>query len=410
MPEFREGWVAPVGRAERIDAIDVVRGFALYGVLLFNTIVFTSGLMFLPPETSQSLLGRADQITMRAMSVLVSGKSMTLFTVLFGLGFAVQLGRAQARGASGLRVYLRRLAVLAGIGLCHMAFVWWADIVALYAVLGFVLVPFHRLGNRKLVVIAAVLIFVPRLLVLVPAISDLVVPDAIARGGDPAFRARVLAALSGSDYGDVVRAHVAQYLSHVAGSMAWHMPWVLGHFLLGYVIGRGGLLHEPRNHARLMRRVLIVGLAVGLACAAVFVGRAIVGVRLSAVPRAAWVLLEEVGTLALAGGYLAALTLLMERVAWRRWLIGLAPVGRMSLTNYVAGNLIAVSIFYGWGLGQIGNIGPALCVPLTMAIFAAQLVVSGWWLRRFRFGPLEWLWRSLSYGRRQPMRRADTRE
>jgi len=105
--------------------------------------------------------------------------------------------------------------------------------------------------------------------------------------------------------------------------------------------------------------------------------------------------------------YVSAVALLMSRPAWNRRLSVLAPVGRMALTTYLSQSAISTFLFYGWGLGLIGRVGPALCIPLTLSIFSAQILFSRWWLQRFRFGPVEWLWRSLAYGKPQPMKRAE---
>lgn len=115
----------------------------------------------------------------------------------------------------------------------------------------------------------------------------------------------------------------------------------------------------------------------------------------------------EIGTLSMAVLYMSILALLMNRPAWQRRLVFLAPVGRMPLSTYLSQSLICTFLFYGWGLGLIGRVGPALCLPLTLAIFSLQILASRGWLRRFRFGPMEWLWRSLTYGKLQPMQRAE---
>lgn len=110
------------------------------------------------------------------------------------------------------------------------------------------------------------------------------------------------------------------------------------------------------------------------------------------------------GGLALALWYASAVVLLVERPAWRRRLAPLAAAGRMALTNYLLQSLVCTTLFYSYGLGLYGRVGPAGGLLLTLAIFGGQLAFSAWWLRRFRFGPVEWLWRTLTYGRRQPLR------
>lgn len=401
----------PVSATERVALLDVLRGVALYGVLLANTIPWYSGRQFLPSTETAARPGSIDGIALLLVRIFVDGKSLTLLSFLFGLGFAVQLMRAEGRAQDGVPVYLRRLAILMVIGLCHVIFLWWGDIVMSYAVTGFGLILFRRRTDRALLLWAAALLLVPRLLVTVPAVSELldrIIPH--QRHDDNVFKAQILAALTGNDRVHLMRMQVRQHLAHVAPIAVWYFPWTLGRFLLGYFVGRRRLLHDAAAHLPLFRKLLAWGAGLGLALnIAISVARFVRGPR-GTLPfglKLALVVSDEIGTLAMAAAYLSALTLLMQRPAWHRCLRIVAPVGQMALTNYLSQSLICTFLFYGWGLGLIGHVGPALCIPLTLAIFAAQILVSRWWLERFRFGPLEWLWRSLTYGRAQPMRRAE---
>ena len=402
--------IHPVLPAERVVLLDVLRGFALYGVLLANTIPWYSGRALLPRAEAAIPPGSPDDIALFLVSLFVDGKSLTLFSFLFGLGFAVQLLRAEDRGQSVVPVYLRRLGILFLIGLCHITFLWWGDIVASYAVTGCVLLLFRRRADRTLLLWAAALIFVPHFVVKVPAVSallDRLIPNS---RHDQAFKAQVLAALAGDDRVHMAWMQVRHFLRFLLPIALWFYPWTLGRFLLGYLVGRRRLLQDAADHLPFFRKLLAWGLGLGLAGSLAAAIEELVrrrGVRLSTAVELAMMVPREIGALALAAAYLSALTLLMQRPAWRHRLLILAPVGRMALTNYLSQSLICTFLFYGWGLGLIGRVGPALCVPLTLAIFAAQILASRFWLRRFRFGPMEWLWRSLTYGRAQPMRRAD---
>ncbi len=173
-------------------------------------------------------------------------------------------------------------------------------------------------------------------------------------------------------------------------------------------MGRSRILHDVAARRPLFRKLLGWGIGIGVVCAVVFLirrGYMRQGNTLSPGLKIALIVPDEIGVLATATAYLSALALLMERPAWRRRLMHLAPVGQMALSNYLSQSLICTFLFYGWGLGLSGRVGTALIIPLTMAIFAAELLWSHAWLKRFRFGPVEWVWRSLTYGERQPMRR-----
>jgi uncharacterized protein len=402
----------PVSTAERVALIDVLRGFALYGVLLANTIPFYSGRSFLPKAEVAARTSSLDQIALVVINVFVDGKAMTLLSFLFGLGFAVQLTRAESRGRSVLPVYLRRLVVMIAIGGCHITFIWWGDILASYAVTGFLLILFRRRTDRALLVWAALLIFVPHLVTTLPSVADLLKRVIHNTREDQAFKDQVFAALAGNDSGQRIRMQVSQYLHHLAPVALTYFPWTLGRFLLGYCVGRSRLLQDPLAHVAAFRKLLGWALGLGLAGSIAMAVQRTVMRQGGVIPpwlKVALVVPDDIGTLGMAASYVSILALLMGRPAWQRRLSFLAPVGQMALTTYLSQSVVSTFLFYGWGLGLIGRVGPALCIPLTLAIFSAQILASRWWLQRFRFGPVEWLWRSLAYGKPQPMRRAELR-
>ena len=399
----------PVAALDRLALLDVLRGFALYGVLLANTLWF-SGRAFMPREELAATKTRIDEVAAFMIRIFVDGKAMTLFSVLFGLGFAIQLERARARGQDGLPVYLRRLGILLAIGFCHVVLIWWGDILWNYALTGFVMVLFRRRSQRALLIWAALFAVVPPMIGMIPAVAaflERVIPHPPDRA---AFRAQVLDALRGHDRVRLTEMQVRQTLHHASGMPLSFISWTLSRFLVGYALGRSRLLHDVAARRPLFRKLLVGGLIVGLACGVAGylrqrflrnAGTLPLGVKM------ALIVPDELAYVSMVAAYVAALALMMQRPAWARRLLILAPVGQMALTNYLSQSLICTFLFYGWGLGLIGRVGVALCVPLTLAIFTVQILVSRAWLRRFRFGPVEWVWRSLTYGKRQPMRRPE---
>jgi uncharacterized protein len=182
---------------------------------------------------------------------------------------------------------------------------------------------------------------------------------------------------------------------------------IAGRFILGYYAGRRQLLEKPQAHLPLFRNLLICGLVVGLVGNALWVSTT--GLTRAGIlaPSSFWVVAAQLpiylGQIAMAAFYLSVIVLLWPLPAWRSRLARLAPVGRMALTNYLMHSLMYLLLFYGFGLALLGRVGTTFCLGLSIVIFAAQILFSSWWLRRFRFGPAEWLWRSLTYGSRQPM-------
>ena len=211
-------------------------------------------------------------------------------------------------------------------------------------------------------------------------------------------------------YTSVVRQNVlTAYRDFVGtGLIVFLLPQIFGRFLLGLYAGRRGWLHDVRAVAPALRRALpwlfIVG-AIGNGLAVVSGSHHEAG----SPAHPAWLIARvviELGIVSLSAFYAASVALLMQRNGTRRALAHLGPVGQMALTNYLTHSLVFLFILTGAGLGEAGRFGASVCVAISVALFAGQIVVSAWWLRRYRFGPVEWLWRSLTYGRAQPMRLA----
>ena len=406
---------APTPPDARFEIIDIVRGFALFGVLLANMVWTTQSFALTDGQRAALPSASIDRLASSLVTLLVDYKFYTLFSMLFGLGFAMQLSRAAGRSQKLLPVYARRLAILFFLGAAHGTLLWFGDILHTYALVGLVLILFRNRSDRVVLGwalgIAALVAVLPLLQWTAGAVGTAEVgADAV---GETAAAAR-FAALSGDSWSDIVDVnwgfHRDEY-GHPSfgfdGIIYWYLS-VLWKFLLGFFIGRRMLLQEAERHLGLFRRLLPWALGIGLATNAVWsFSYWVFGVTIpdhsSALVRMAWIPIE-LGMLALSLAYLSGLVLLHQRPGWRRWLGTLAPMGRMALTNYLSQSVLLVALFYGVGLGLLGRAGTAACVVFSIVIFALQVAFSGWWLKRFRFGPAEWAWRSLTYGRRQPLR------
>jgi len=183
------------------------------------------------------------------------------------------------------------------------------------------------------------------------------------------------------------------------------IPKVLGMFLLGFYAGRRGILLRVEEHLPLVRRVFRWGLALGLIGNTAFAVLIEMGVDIPPSPLGiAQTAAYAVGVPSLCFFYVSALALLWRKPRWRRWLSALAPVGQMALSNYLMQTIVCVTIFYGYGFGCFGRVGVTTGVALAVVIFALQIALSNWWFRRFQYGPVEWVWRQLTYRRRPPLR------
>ena len=349
------------------------------------------------------------------MVFFVDHKFYTLFSFLFGLGFAIQLSRAEHRRYNVVAVYARRVSILAVIGLLHIALVWYGDILLVYAIGGLTLLAVRHWNARRLMVLAVTLALFARagVGVLSRSSGEARGPQAEAQVKDDAEKERKLAIFDGVSYRAIARENATFYYSEiVAGSVGlFLLPQVLARFIFGLYVGRRHWEARTIELQPTLRRLMPWALAIGVLGngTAMLVDHLQDAKVLGA--DSYWVHTtapaEEAGVLALAFAYLAALVLLFHRSGtWRRRLGYLAPVGRMALTNYLTHSLLYLLLFTGVGFGLYGEVGPTLCVGFAFIIFGAQMAFSRWWLARYRFGPMEWAWRTLTYGQLQPMRAA----
>jgi uncharacterized protein len=404
--------LAPVAPGERILALDVLRGIALFGVLAANIWLWFSGVIFrFPAYNSEVWSFSPDSIAFLFIAFFISGKAITTFSFLFGLGFAVQMQRAEARGRSTGRHHSRRLAILLLFGAIHAVFLWYGDILMAYALLGFALLLFRKRRDRTLLVWATVLIVaVPIVLGTVPLVLSVVKPDA---GPEPAViltemterNSSNLALFASAQPARIVQGNLRMLRQQWLTPKATFLLSIFGIFLLGLWAGRRRLFEDPAAHRPLLRRIILWGFPLGMIGTGIQL--ALRSIPLEQFLAITWMPLAmaftiAVGMVPFALAYIATATLLMQSPAWRARLLPFAPVGRMALSNYLAQSIICIAIYYGGGL--VGVAGPLVGLLLALVIFPAQMIFSAWWLARFRYGPMEWLWRSLTYGRLQPMR------
>ena len=410
MPFEKGVQLTPVAVGERIELIDVVRGFALYGVLLANLIWVSQEGSVTPAQIAALPSAPVDRIVRSAVQFFVDWKFYTLFSFLFGLGFSVQLTRGLRRGTPVVPLYARRLAVLLGIGLVHAYLMWYGDILHHYALLGFLLILFRNRSDRFILGSGlALAVVVPAAVVMAKAVMGPAGPPAApvpAELGELGARFR---AFTSGDYSESFRENARYVIQFWASGIALRfLPAILGKFLFGFYAGRHRLLHEPEAHRALFRKLLIWGLVIGLVGNGIWVLTTKLTDSGALAASSGWALAAQlpiyVGLVALAAFYLSAIVLLWGAPRWRRILAYLAPVGRMALTSYLVHSAAYLTIFFGFGLGLLGRVGATFCLALSIVLFAGQIAFSAWWLRRFQFGPAEWLWRSLTYGSRQPLR------
>ena len=365
---------APTSQRARITTLDALRGFALLGVLVTNML---QGYSF--------VRSGADEGVATLIRAFAEGTFYPMFSFLFGLGFALQLRKGEAAQGAILPRFRRRLVILLVIGLAHELLLWAGDILFAYAVLGFVLILFRNVRDRTLLISASLLwLFTLGVYLLNGGITPRTEPN-------------FTLVPAGETYLSAVGGRWANFPLELLNLFSIG-PAVLGLFLVGYFIGRRDVRGVLENK-RFLRRVALV-------C------------TLLAAPFTLWLLgvipvfegkgwlygLEYLFAGPLLGfAYLAALSLFARPL--KKVLDLFAPVGQMALSNYLGQSLICTTLFYPYAFGLFGKLGAAATLPISLTIFAFQMLFSAWWLKRYRFGPAEWLWRSFTYAEVQPLRR-----
>lgn len=395
---------------QRTELLDALRGFALFGVVWSNYAVL-SVWIFLPHEARTALSGSMLDAPLEAFhTILIDGKFYSIFSLLFGIGFGFFLNK----GSDGLWRFYRRMFILLVIGWIHLRYLWAGDILFLYAVLGLILPLFRKLSDKALVITAAVLLLSPiaidAAVILTNGRFDPLGPvlqfhqareAALGSGTVPSM----LAAATGG-WNELMDANTHTWsfrFVHLIESN--RPPKVLGLFLLGLWIARRELFTEVERRTALLKRLCIGGFVIGLPCSVLMWWAQ----EHAGYPPAPSSLLRTtsyaLSVVPLAIAFASGFALLWARDGWRQRLMRLAPMGRMALTNYLMQTIIAIALFYGIGLGWGTNVSAVAFEAIAVGVFLVQVLWSRWWLAHFQFGPFEWVWRSLTYGKVMPIRK-----
>ncbi len=401
--------LSPVSDHERIQAMDVLRGFALLGILLMNIEGMVGPLNNAITGLDPALTG-ADRWADALIYIFVQGKFYPLFSLLFGMGFAVMMARSAAAGRPFVAIYVRRVLALLVMGLVHAIVVWSGDILTSYAIIAMVLLVFFRkTPQSRLPKWAIFWMLVPSLFILaLGALMELLqlTPEGRAEmakltaSSEAANAASLEAQRFAQGQGSFTDA-VMQRIEDLKMMMGYLFFWgwqILGLFLLGAWFVRSGAIARPSAFPALYSRLRWVALPLGLAMTllsfwlmpAAFMGP--VGLVDSAAAS-----LAMLGGVLMCLGYLAWIVRGLESPALAPKLGWLAPAGRMALTNYLLQSLVCTWIFSGYGLGFFEQLPRAWQVPFVLGFFTLQVLVSHAWLSRFQYGPMEWLWRAATY-------------
>ncbi|HEX8826143.1 MAG TPA: DUF418 domain-containing protein [Archangium sp.] len=389
--------------ARRILTLDILRGAALMGIFIVHgTGLFCGWTMFSPEQRAALPFPMANGLTHEAVTFLFTDKSRIMFAFMFGVSFFLQLKSAERRGHSFHRSFLRRLAVLLVFGLVHAHLLFGGDILRYYVLGGLLLLLTYRWSSRGLLIIGGVLVL------LVPCAADVATELLGATASMPDWQRVAEAYRSPSLTGFIRMEHsLAMWRYEWPLLMSFAAP-VAGTFLFGVWMARHQYLQQAEQHRSRLKTLAWWGLGVGALGQALQLAAGLFqeagGLHVPPVLFMACIPLVYLGHQALTLFYICGMALLCVHPTWRRWLALLAPAGRMTLTNYILQSVLGALVFYGFGLGLFGRVGPSVALLITLGLCALQLLYSAWWLRHFQMGPLEWLWRWMVQGSRPNFR------
>lgn len=411
MENIREGhggMAMPVRKKERFAILDILRGFALVGIAVANFPEFALFTFLKPDAVAAMPTAGADRWVRFLQYVFVDGKFYTIFSLLFGIGFSIIISNAMRRGASGFRIFYRRMAILLGFGFVHLMFIWSGDILMLYALMGMLLPLFRNCSDRTLLSWAAVLLFVPVIIDSACEFAGVSLSAGVVRlqqhycakygitDDNFAYWLR-----DADSYGGVFQFLVQGALVRVQEFVDGNRYFkVMGLFLIGFCIGRRRMYAHTVMRRRMLRRVALAGCFAGLPLSVVYAWSAVNGHPWG---NAAHSLLYFVSVYIVGFAYVAAICLVYNRHPRARVFSLFSAPGRMALTNYIGQSVWGMAIYYGIGLGLGASMGLSLVVPVAVGVWLVEALFSLLWLRLFNFGPLEWIWRMLTYGRRFPL-------
>ena len=395
----------PVSAGERIEALDVLRGAALFGIIAANMRGFNGPL---PDYFDHTLLwtDMTSRIAQWFVDFFIQGKFITLFAFMFGLGFAIQMERADRSGVESRAFYVRRLAILFLFGMLHFVLIWWGDILAPYALMGLFLLLFRKRSQKAVLRWSLFFYAWPQLLAaLMLTLHAAGVQIPRPPPATPEEVQRLITVYGTGSYAEIVMENI-KALPFMGFGLVFFYPRVLGIFLFGLWVWRQGIIRELSTKADLLRRCQIHGLWIALLFHAIALGLREAFHPPAMGPSVMGYVIGTTIAIALPAGslfYASTLALLWQKAHWRERLRPFGAVGRMALSNYLLQSIVCTTLYYSWGGGLYGRVSPLMGFVPTVLIYTAQVALSVWWLQHFATGPMEWLWRRLTYASPSPI-------
>ena len=401
--------LAPIDPKQRIEILDILRGFALLGII-FNNMQYLSGYAFTPFVTLKEIINfHLNEDVYRFLDIVITAKFYTLFSFLFATGFYIQLSRHTEDSNDFLKTYRRRLFILLVIGAVH-SLIWFGDILLSYAIIGFILILFRNVKSKNLLRWSICILLLPFLIDLVllpffhaPATISVNNTSPMVHVYYPDMTPEtVINTYQNGSVADIFLLNfhnlVWKYLGYFPSGQYFTL---FGIFLFGYYLASIGFFTEKSKPTLLLIICLIIGILT------TFSARILGGSLYlwpPTFPNILFKFLLLTGQIFMCISYIIFIYKIIQTSIGKRILKYLIPMGRMALSNYLFQTIIMIVIFYNFGFNLFGKIGLIPTTGIAMLILVLQIIFSNIWLRHFRFGPFEWLWRSLTYKKRIKIR------
>ncbi len=413
--------INPVQNKEREVFMDVLRGFAIFGILIANLAM--GGLSLYSASNKQVgtfLLPEIDHVLSFLYSIFIDGKFYSIFSLLFGWGIALQIQRGLNKGINPMPTIRRRLLFMLLMGTIHIL-IWTGDIVLFYAMLGFVLLLFRKFSNKTLLITAAVLILSPIVLYAAKMKWPWVNAPANflnATGEQVDKKLLGISNISFESYYEWAKqaGWWGYFKSNISGAFyrfgylffISRIPKVLGMFLIGYVLGRSNFYKNITQNKKTVYRVIGLGLLIGLPAnymLATYMSNFENDYYSLKINGLYQTIAYALGVAPLALSYVGTFMLCFQTGIGKKIMSVVAPVGKMAFSNYMMHSLVCNFVFLGAGLGYGRQVGPFYLTLFAILLFVFQIFSSTIWLKYFNYGPVEWVWRSLTYGKIQPFKK-----
>lgn len=392
-----KGTMVPLQENKRIVSIDVLRGLAILGIFLVNMPSFHSPLLYIDGEERWS--GGWDRILYRFSDIVAQASFYPLFAFLFGFGAIILAVRTEEKGISFPLLYMKRLSFLLILGCIHAFFIWHGDILINYAVFGFAFLFFYKMKGRNLILLGSVCYVLPFAILgslfLILGIFD---REGMAITTDSAMMKQSLEVYQSGTFTDIMSQRALDwYMVNNPYNAIILFLSIFPFFLIGAGVAKQGILQNPTQYKRQLKMISIVSLLLGMS--------------IKILP---YVTVYHFGTIFVQdylGGplltifYITGIALLAEQAGAFRLLHPLSYIGRMSMSNYLFQSMVSTAIFYSYGLGLYGSVSYTTGFVFLIALFCLQILLSLMWMGLFKYGPVEYIWRLVTYGKKPAMRR-----